>query len=726
MPTIQIVDGFGLSIQASPDPVSAFAKYFRQLPSLSVLQHDLASIQNVPLAGFPLKSVEIGLSVNPLTTLQIEGLPLTMRGGVSGVLCVVTDGNLFDPDYFGDPVAIPQHSAYINLGVKASVSPGMDLGAGKLTCGFTAGTTVCLSHYKLFETTSTLPTFRSSLEASLRDYTIPAKVDDLAAMSVGDVATVEGTGTLQFSGNFNLLTLVNPLVSVSAAVQSGAIKIQEGASVDVGASFAVEGEYQIRVQKLDSGKVRIGFYTKRGVDLAVQASASVGISAGTAKVDLISAAFSAISPSPFPSAGSIEDAGLGPEKAEAIHGALQTAIQRRLELAIEGELQALSSQGAAFLYEIDLDALEPEGRAAVQDALRLNLSSLMKSGMPTAPGITQIRNILTTAQEKKLTIKLNILGIYNYSSLTELGKKGTVLTDPGSGEVVVTDAATATRIAAGANFLADSDKLRKLLAQSFLLTAAYRCSKLIAHPPSVRASYWHFASHAQTDRQAMADNLNVVEALGLIPNARKQECLANVNDFGGTTFYINTDYDDALTERLFLQSGGQPRGVEEYEEIGRNALKLLLQDNPDNAYRLRPLTNDSIWKQVAVTGGTHVNLAALFPDLSTNVQIPVLAGDYVLIAWWATTMSRMAKSLATARRFFGQDPPPSPQSAGFAKMQSDLWNEMAEVTANTQDRFAEPWGLLAMDIASGQQSAASAQITSPRLSLKVDRQVKVP
>ena len=45
MPDIQIVDGFGLDLQAALNPSSAFAKYFRQLPSLSVVQQDLASLQ---------------------------------------------------------------------------------------------------------------------------------------------------------------------------------------------------------------------------------------------------------------------------------------------------------------------------------------------------------------------------------------------------------------------------------------------------------------------------------------------------------------------------------------------------------------------------------------------------------------------------------------------------------------------------------------------------------
>ena len=46
---------------------------------------------------------------------------------------------------------------------------------------------------------------------------------------------------------------------------------------------------------------------------------------------------------------------------------------------------------------------------------------------------------------------------------------------------------------------------------------------------------------------------------------------------------------------------------------------------------------------------------------------------------------------------------------------------MTEVARNTQDRFAEPWGILVMDLASGQRSAASARIVSAGLTLGVER-----
>ena len=186
----------------------------------------------------------------------------------------------------------------------------------------------------------------------------------------------------------------------------------------------------------------------------------------------------AIGPTPFPSADQLEKAGLTGEKQEAIVGALKASIQRNLALSIQEELHALSSQEAAFLYEIKLNDLGTDGRSAIQDALRLNLSTLSESAQSLPHGIREIQNLLTTTRTKRLTLKLNILGIYNFASINDLTLKGTVLTDPASGEIVITDAATATHISGTINFLADSDKLRKVLAQSFLITAAYRCSGL--------------------------------------------------------------------------------------------------------------------------------------------------------------------------------------------------------------------------------------------------------
>ena len=111
------------------------------------------------------------------------------------------------------------------------------------------------------------------------------------------------------------------------------------------------------------------------------------------------------------------------------------------------------------------------------------------------------------------------------------------------------------------NFLADSDKLRKVLAQSFLITAAYRCSGLISHPPSLKASYWHFDEHAKTDHSTMAANLNVLSSLGLISAAREGAKPRPRRRLWAFDSICRTEYDDALSQALFLGSGGAPRGL---------------------------------------------------------------------------------------------------------------------------------------------------------------------
>ena len=157
MPNIPISDGFGLDVQASLDPKSAFAKYFQQPPAFSVLQKDLASLQNVPLTGFPLKSTEIGLTFTQPTSLTTTSPQLAGCAGISATLCVVTSGKLFDPDPFDSPIEVPSGRAYLGLGVKVKVAPGVDINSGKLEFGFTVGSTVCLSHYQLFATTADHP-----------------------------------------------------------------------------------------------------------------------------------------------------------------------------------------------------------------------------------------------------------------------------------------------------------------------------------------------------------------------------------------------------------------------------------------------------------------------------------------------------------------------------------------------------------------------------------------
>jgi hypothetical protein len=55
------------------------------------------------------------------------------------------------------------------------------------------------------------------------------------------------------------------------------------------------------------------------------------------------------------------------------------------------------------------------------------------------------------------------------------------------------------------------------------------------------------------------------------------------------------------------------------------------------------------------------------------------------------------------------------------RLRRNLDDKLASVAANTHDHFAEPWGLVVLDLASGQRSTVSFRITSAKLSLVASR-----
>jgi hypothetical protein len=372
VPTIPIVDGYGLNLQASLNPDSAFAKYFQNPPSsLSIVKQNVASLQDVSLVGFPLPSAEIGVNFAQPTVLAPTSPQFAGSLAASACLSVVAGGELFDPDPFDSPIDVPNGHAYLRLGMKATIAPGVDITSGNLDCGFAVGSTLSLWSYKSFAATPSSPTFKEALQAGVREYVIPFMEEDIASMQVGDVATMEGTGSLQASGTVNLLIAVNPLVSLSSAALSTTLSIQEGATIDVSGSFTIQGDLQIRVQKVDAVTARLGFYQKRAANLTVKVEPSAGVTAGTSTTDFIARILGAIGPSPFRSAAELAQAGLTEEKQETVLGALKAGIQRSLALALQADLNPLASQEAGFLYEVNLDELGPDGRTAIQNALCL-------------------------------------------------------------------------------------------------------------------------------------------------------------------------------------------------------------------------------------------------------------------------------------------------------------------------------------------------------------------
>jgi hypothetical protein len=720
MPNIKLTDQLGVEIDAEINPESSIAKYIKQLTKFKFPKLNFNELQNLTLDQAPIKSLETGIAFEQPLDIGITGSEMKIGAGVSGSIQLFSpeDEQLFDPEIFGDAITIANNQTYVRIATSATLSSGLTHETGKLSFGFDGGSQVTLSTYRLFEKaapTDGFPKFVDALKETISGFTIPGDLEDLKNMSVGTVTTVEGTGSIKFSGSVNVLSVVNPLASVDLPDPIGAVKVTSGNAIKVGASFEISGAYQVRAQKTGNDKLRLGYYKKRGSEFTLKASAAGGLSIGPGDFDAIVPLLKAISSDPALDVEELKKGGLTESQIEAIKKVLETGISRKLEVALGFELSSERTAEAAFLFEIEINKLDAAGNKALHNALDGDLSDLAKQEKQLPAGITLVRSIFTEVQKKQHALKFNLLGIYNFISVSKLILKGTVMFEPVTGDVIITDKATASRIAATTtNFAADTKKLRKVLAESVLITAVYRCSKLITQQPELKIAHSHFELHNPTDKTKMKNNLDVFEVLGLITASEKDGLLGEDKQFGRTTFYVETAYDDAVVNDLFLKDG-QPRAQIEYENAGRKAIALLVQPGEDDHRRL-PVRDPDLWKEMTSKGQPGFKTIAKLKTLSAD-KLGAITTDYTVIMWWAESMTKMSKKLAAIREFIKSNPSAKPEDATFKALRKDLAGKLKDVAGKTKSEFGDPWGLVAMDQCSGGRAAAQALITGPKLSL---------
>ena len=172
-----------------------------------------------------------------------------------------------------------------------------------------------------------------------------------------------------------------------------------------------------------------------------------------------------------------------------------------------------------------------------------------------------------------------------------------------------------------------------------------------------------------------------------------------------------TDYDDALTTSLFLDAGGNPYPREFYEHAGRTALQLLVAEGDQDAVRRKPAIDDDLWRRMKDLG--QPSFGQVFPNLPAPLLGAIVA-DYSTIVWWAEAMAGASQRVAAMRRFSLLNPTASPENTEFQALRDALASHLAKVAKNTREEFGQPWGLVAMNEASGRRAPASILILGPR------------
>ena len=86
-------------------------------------------------------------------------------------------------------------------------------------------------------------------------------------------------------------------------------------------------------------------------------------------------------------------------------------------------------------------------------------------------------------------------------------------------------------------------------------------------------------------------------------------------------------------------------------------------------------------------------------------------------------MRRMGEALAQIQTFFATHPGVDRENNTFKQLRTKLEQVMASVVGNTQAQFGEPWGLLAMDLASSQQASTTLQLITTRVTLTLSERM---
>ena len=423
--------------------------------------------------------------------------------------------NLFDADPFPAAVKVPEHTGYVSVGFQGSLDAGVSLTEGDLCFGFDKTGGISLEYQKAFPLGTGEPKLGDALGATMSGYVIPWTLSDLGQLGVNDIATVSGSGSLKISAGLKAQVAPNPLASVALPLNAGTVNVEAGPTARLSASFTISGSYQVRAHRLDANTLELSFVKERGTQFQADWSVSAGIAADLGTTDLIATALGAIDKDAIkPEAFT----GLHPDEAKTLASAIKGGLDRSLRACVDLALSEATDDQAAFQYRIQPAQLTPVGRGAVEQALRgdLTLLTAMEQetsapGVALSPGIQLLTSVLTATRKRGVTLKVNLLGILNFTSLAELVKKSETLTDNVTGDVTIKETVTGNRISSLVE-PAFSSELRKAMFDSVMATTTYRAGKVVTMP-GLSCEQVHFALNHNTNRQTMADYLNWFVAL---------------------------------------------------------------------------------------------------------------------------------------------------------------------------------------------------------------------
>jgi hypothetical protein len=625
------------------------------------------------------------------------------------------------------PVTVPNGTAFSSITLEALLKAGLAGTQGSIGFGFEAGTALRYAYFHPFDTVGDQQTVGDALKTMLSAAVFPADADDLARLPVGAFVSLAGQGEVSFSGEATFSSTTNLLATPGLPIV-GTVALVTGASVSVGAEWTASGEFELRLSKSDASTLHLEFYRRRGRSLSVSAKATAGVSATVKGKDLLAMLMRAISPDPEADLLTLVNAGLGDPSIEAIQQAIAASIDRSLTLAAQLQVSALRDNQALFAYDIDLARLDQQGKSAVGEALHGRLSPIGEAAAAGTGPIRFVASALKQLRERKMSWRINLLGIMNVASFVDLVREGTVTFDPVSGALTAADKVSSQRIRVKSLPLAsDTEKLRKVLFESLMVTAAYHASRVLGPKLTLTAEQMYVEQRGRTKRQDLEDHYRALVALGLCDERERDLRLGTDTDFGSSTFVIENHLGTNACDAMFLDADGKPHPAGHYEGIGRQALLALIPaSDPTRSYRRLALESDATWARVRNLGG-DIDQGLPSHIRNDTLRLNVVRGDVFTIVWWAKAMSRAATELAAMRTFLNsRNAADLSTDQAFVKARRKLSDALAGVVSTTEARFDDPWDVLAVDAAAARLGRLESSIISNRFAVRYAETEEAP
>lgn len=629
---------------------------------------------------------------------------------------------LFDQDAFAPAYAVPANTAYAGVQLEGSFDVSVDESVSDFSFGFDNSSDITLQFFKAFPLGKGEPTLGSAVSETLAHYTIPATFADFESLGVNDIATIAGKGSLKVSGSVEVSASPNPLASAELPLSLGELNLQAGAAVNVAVGFTLSCVYQVRIRRLNSEAVELTITRNNDLAFKLNASGLGGFTTEFEDQDLISALIGAISKDPAPDANLL--AGLSASDTATLTSAIRGGVDHHLKASLDMLLSADNQSDAAFQYEIRPALLGADALAAVDRALHGDLRTLTEmeshaqANGELAPGVTMKRSLLAKTRERGLRLNLNLLGILNFASLSDLLRHSEILTDEVSGDITIKETVSGNAISSLSDPLERHEALRKAMYDSVVATTTYRAGRVVSLA-GLNCEQVHFAINRKTSDATIAQYIRWLSALKLLTSDQQLKMKDELQSAGTSTCILRTSYADKECDSMFLDAGGRAQTRTHYLEIGRQALRALLdRSSPNDGYRMK-ITDDAVWPQ-AISLGPVPTIGPLAGLDADDPRVELLMGDVFVISQWATAMADAAVQVQSMRMCTGESDLHAVLSdPAFKDRRDELQKKLAATVKTSKVRFNEPWGMVCLYWSAGSPGTAYGRIMEGGLTVTV-------